>query len=706
MPRQSAYSVENNFKNGLITEATGLGFPESACTETWNCEFDLDGSVSRRLGFEFESGYVLKDINRNNFAINTYLWNNVGGTGDLSLVVQQTGSSIYFYEINEDDSFSSGAIVDTIVLNGISAPATEVEIYEAQYSNGNGLLVITHPLCHPILVTYDPVTKTVDGALIILKIRDFEGAQADPYAVSERPTSTYAALNVNHKYNLLNQGWLDAQLTAWDTAHTTMPSNADVMWRFRDTNDALDMSATAVDKVVSGNTPAPKGHFILSLFNQNRDAASGLTGVAATTTGKYAPSTSAFFAGRVFYSGINTAKFNSDIYFTKIIENDVADYSQCHQTNDPTSYELFDLLPSDGGVISIPEAGTIYKLFTVPGGLSVHAENGVWFVTGSTGIGFTANDYTVQKIANIPTLTQSSFVNVAGYPSWWNSEGIYIMIAQGNLPQIQSLTDAKIKTFFRDIPLNSKRFARGIYHYTDGHIRWIYRSTEAASITETYEFDRVLNFNVNTGAFYPWTISDSDVKVNSIIVSDLLSGNIQSLNVIDGSGNNVVDALGNQVIAFSNTGGTSVPFDKYLVSYRDGSSFKFTFASKINANYLDWFEYDLIERSYDSYFITGYKIRGHGIRKFQSNWVRVYSRTLEPVAYYFQGMWDYALSGNTGRWSSQQFVEHTDTNYSHSTKRLKVRGHGLVLQFKVHSVDQKPFDIVGWSCLETANALP
>jgi len=368
---------------------------------------------------------------------------------------------------------------------------------------------------------------------------------------------------------------------------------------------------------------------------------------------------------------------------------------------------LFNELPSDGGVISIPAAGTIYKLFTVPGGLAVFAERGVWFITGSSQIGFAANDYTVQQIANIPTLTAISFVNVAGYPCWWNEEGIYIMSASGGLPQIQSISFGKIDTFYKEIPLNSRRKARGIFHYVDGHIRWVYRSTDTTQIDQIYEYDRVLNYNIHTQAFYPWTITSSDVKVNSIVISELTSGNISINDVIDNSGNFVVDNSGNQVIAYSNTGAEDIPFDKYLVSYWDGSTHQFTFASKINTSYIDWFTYDLVERPYSSYFITGYKVRGGAIRKFQNNWVRIFSATDEPVSYYFQGIWDYAKTGSgTGRWSAKQRIEHTNTNYSTSSKRIKVRGHGLSLQFRIESTNNDPFFIAGWSTYETANAVP
>lgn len=143
------------------------------------------------------------------------------------------------------------------------------------------------------------------------------------------------------------------------------------------------------------------------------------------------------------------------------------------------------------------------------------------------------------------------------------------------------------------------------------------------------------------------------------------------------------------------------------MSYADGGSYEFTFADVSNPNHLDWFSYDDIGVDYTSYFITGFKIRGEGIRKFNNNWVRIFSRLETPVAYNFQAIWDYAVTGSgTGRWSSNQRVEHTDLNYSTVTRRLKVRGHGLAMQFRVSSVMGEAFDIIGWSAMQTANQGP
>jgi len=706
MPQKAAVLIENSFVNGLVTEATGLNFPDKAVTETYDCEFDIDGSVYRRTAIDLEEDFVTKTIDRTASVIKTYLWQNVAGNGDVTVAVVQIGNTLYFYETSGTGIFSTGAQSTTVTLTPVSgAPVSSTA--EAQFCDGNGYLIVTHPYCEPMRISYDIAAHTATATNIILKIRDFEGAVADPNAVDARPTSTLAALNTSHAYNLYNQGWTTANLTIWDTAQTTMPSNADVMWRFKDATDNFDASNASIARITSGNTPAPKGHFVLTLSNQDRNTASGLTGVTPTTTSFQRPSACAFFAGRVFYSGINYVGFNSNIYFTQIVER-VDQYGSTYQVNDPTAEDLFDLLPSDGGVIAIPEAGTIIKMFTIPGGLCVFAANGVWFITGSTGLGFTATDYAVIKIADINTISDSSFVNVGGFPAWWNSEGIYIMQGgQSSMPTVKSMTYDTIKTFYDGIPVVSKRYARGFFDKTDGHIRWLYKSEAASQLEEIYEYDRVLNFNIRTNAFYPWTISDSDVKVNAILSSELVTRPVDVNNVAKNNLTDlVIDSLGNQVITYSASGSNDQQFDKYLVSYPSGGSYKFTFANRTDGTYKDWESYDDFGVNYNSYLRSGTKMSGQALEKFQTNYINIYSRLDTPVKYNFQGMWDFANTGNTGRWSSSQQVTHTDTNYDNATRRLKVRGHGKALQFKLSSVLDEPFDIIGWSSLQSINAVP
>lgn len=701
---QTGFSVENNFVNGLITEASGLNFPVGAVTETYDCVFNIDGSVERRPGFDLEDAYITETVDRSNKAISTYTWRDVAGNGDLSLSVVQVGDTLYFYQISDAGNFSQGILGNQITMTGVSG-APSISTVEAQYSSGNGLLFVTHPYCDPFYVSYDTSSEEVSATTIAVNIRDFTGDLADTYDVDERPTATLAGVDVNHLYNLYNQGWNTANLTAWDTAQTTMPSNADVMWRFVDSSDDFDAGNDSIARVVLGNTPAPKGHFILDLFDQDRDTAAGTSGATSSGTGYFRPSSSAFFAGRLWFTGISATGFNSNIYFSQIV-SDANQYGNCYQYNDPTASDLFDILPSDGGVISIPDAGTIYKLQPIPGGLCVFSANGIWFITGSTGLGFTATDYTVQQISRTPVLNASSFVNVAGRPMWWSVDNIYT-ITQGNgtLPNVQPVTFNNIKSFYDEIPVTSKRFARGFYDSINSIVRWVYRESSSTQITSLYEFNRVLNYNVLTNAFYPWTISDSDVKVNAIVDVDLISRSVGVVDVVDSDTTPVVDGEGNQIIAFTSSGTDVIPFSKFLVSYPEDSSYELTFASCNNTNYVDWETYGSVD--YTSYFISGYRLLGTGGRRFQNNWVRLFSRVEEDISYYFQGIWDFANTGDgTGRWSTKQYVNHTDTNYSNASKRLKVRGRGLALQFKVTSKAGEPFHLIGWNAMQTVNTGP
>lgn len=718
MPRQAAISVENSFKGGLVTEASGLNFPENACTETENCVFSFDGSVQRRLGYDFEPGFTEKNINRADNVVCSYLWKNVTGDGGLTLLVVQVGISLYFYR-TDLPTLSDGALDTTLSLNSFRAAGSpSVATRECQFADGNGRLFVTHPYCDPVMVTYSRSGPTVSGERVTVKIRDFEGVD-DGLAIDTRPPgATVASLSNEHEYNLRNQGWTTFQLDEWENARLGqgiyeedkpdgygMPSNCDVSFLFNNLEDLFRPSTKRVRQANRGNSPAPKGHYILTVWDQDRSAVSHVNGVVGKDTDYQRPSTCAFFAGRIFWAGINYVDFNSKIYFSQIVERD-EQYGSCYQQNDGSSEEAFDLLPADGGVISIPEAGTIYKIVSITGAVAVFAANGVWMISGSTGIGFTAKDYTVTKLSSINTISATSFVDIGGYPAWWNAEGIYFLTTDGNNPKIDSLTDQRIKKYYNDIPLASKTKVRGFFNLVTGVVQWLYRSTEANEPEEDYEYDTILNFNLLTTAFYPWSIPTSAVKVHSIVVLDGGVGTLAFQDVVDSSNVTVTDDDGETVEAFFATNVKVGPSFKYLTSYASGASDLFTFAECRDVGYLDWQSYDTGTR-FVSYFISGYKLHGQAMRKFQSNYVRFFSRNEVPTKYRVQGIWDFANTpSGTGRWSSRQLIVHDNSRFDNMSKRLKIRGHGLALQFRAVSVEEEPFDLLGWSLFETGNQAP
>lgn len=710
MPRQAAASVQNSFVKGLITEATGLNFPENACTETFNCVFDERGRVRRRLGIDFEEDHETQVANRTLAVVNSYYWKAAAGNGDNALVVLQVGATLYFYFVG------SGALsedmVDTIDLNDfLVASAPSPATSECQFTSGNGFLFVSHPNTEPFYVTYDPDAQTVSGTQIELEIRDFEGLD-DGLEFEERPST----LSDEHNYNLYNQGWYADEvrndndnpvqvLTQWDSVRSDFPSNADIWWGFLQSDGQYD-PRPGETTYVPGNAPAPKGHFLLNPFYQDRSAVSGIGSFEVVTSGVYRPSTIAFFAGRVWYSGVSGQRYSNKIYFSQIVEGE-RQFGTCFQTNDPTSEERFDLLPTDGGVISIQDAGTIVKLWPIENSLLVFATNGVWGITGSEGIGFRANDYSVRKLSSIPALTATSFVDITGFPAWWNSEGIYIAASDsvtGSI-QINPLTDNTIRTFYEDIPANNKRLARGYFNTRTRVVHWIYRTSDYSDLTQAYEFDGVLNLNMLSSAFYPWTVDSSPVSINGIVVVEGTGSTTQLETVTDNALATVTNAALATVEAVTSTTISLSAVTKFVSSYPDAGSYRFTFAEESSTDYEDWSSYDGDGDDFTSYFVTGYMVHGDAQRKMQPNYIYLFNETNEEENQLdFRSQWNYSTSGDTGRWSSTQRLVFPESDYSYQFKRIKTRGHGLACQFNVTSVSGEPFRLIGWSTFETQNA--
>jgi len=290
MARKTATAIENNFIQGLITEKTALTFPENACFETENCIFNNKGNVTRREGIDVENTTYTLTSKTDTQSYKTYLWESVAGTGNVSLLVVQAGRYLYFYDQSTSTVVTDNKKSFFIDLES-RRPATSNLLpseYDCAFATGNGDLFVVNYACDPFFVSYSPSLDTITVSTITLQARDFDGYD-DGLTINQRPIESIATLKTNnpeHYYNLLNQGWHSADaLSQWDTALTSLPSNADQVALFRASDtDAFD--ATRVTAKSPGNSPAPKGHFILSVANPDRVAAAageGYTFSLATT---------------------------------------------------------------------------------------------------------------------------------------------------------------------------------------------------------------------------------------------------------------------------------------------------------------------------------------------------------------------------------------------------------------------------------------
>lgn len=762
MPSQVLTSVENNFTKGLITEFTGMNFPENAATECDNTEFTLIGDVLRRSGMDFEVNATPTVIDVSGNAVNTYKWNNVSGDGELQLVAAQVGGNIYFYQSSDAtvaDPLSNQKLVSTVPLSNytIVGGVFEQDV-PCEFADGNGYLFVFHKDIDPIYCEYSAGTITANP--ITVQIRDFIGVN-DGLNPDTRPST----LTNEHTYNLQNQGWAGtpswvaqsntaqgappflpvasgnctfsvaigiAGISVGQTVNLTVyqgakiasgtgtvvsyggsllvinispaipitfggqawvitqantgkigdwfgdmanyPSNADQWWKFKTTAEVFDPATTAANVTLNAGD-APKGYYVFSAFNIDRSSVSSVSGITPVTT-TARPTNGCWFQGRIWYTGVNARQVSSsntyayswaeNIYFSRIV-NSTKDFGKCYQENDPTSEDLFDLLSTDGGVITIQGCGVIYKLFPIANGLIVFAANGVWYITGSQGIGFSAVDYTITKLSETQSISTTSYVNVQGLPYFWNEEGIYqVTPSQVGGLQVNPITVGTILSFYNDIPLSAKKNARGAYHPIDYNIQWIYKDSEAVDTTDEFTFNKIMNYNVYNKAFYPYTI-------------DKTAGAVKSILYVTGPG------------------GLDTPDPVFKFFSAKGSNT--AFADLHDEGYVDWGSVD-----YSSYFITGYKLHGQALKKFQIPYIYVYTRNQDGgLWYYIQSIWDYATTGNSGRWSTKQKISVFDPNFSVKANRIRLRGRGLVLQLKFQSLTAKPFNFIGWSVFETQN---
>ena len=696
MTRGVNTSVENNFTRGLITEFTAMNYPENAVTETDNCVFSELGRVTRRLGLDWEVNHVQNAIT--NEATDTfaeYTWFSVANEGTSDFLVQQIGSNIHFFSPN-DGSLSAGKKSFTVDLTLYSATgATDgIERFPCRFTSGKGFLFVVHPLCDPISIKYDANTDTISVQTITIEVRDFEGVE-DQRDVDERPED----ITPTHKYNLFNQGWYFANGsgTVMDTYFSSTgkyPSNADIWWLFKDSNETFTPSLST--QYTLGNTPAPKGHYIYNAFDINRETKTGITGVPSASAQTNRPSSVVFFAGRVFYSGVNSRDYANNIYFTQIVERD-DQIGKCYQINDPTSETVFDLLDTDGGVIIVPQLEQIIDLRVVGDALIVMGTNGIVSIRGSDNGPFRATNYTIDLISNIGATFTSSILQIENNLVWFNHDAIYQLSRDqiGISFEVGNISKETIQQEVDSISGLNKKYIKGVYNKRDRIATWIYSD----KLTEQHNnYNKILNFNAVSKAFYTQTISASgNISVRGVF--SLKGGSYNTIleDVTDNNGTTLEDLAGNDVQVETQ----QFIANTEVVKFTTTDSNNVTFSDLNDTRFVDWYKADSTGVQYKSEFVSGYRVRGELLRDFNSTPISIAMDSVTGSSVVLRPVWDY---GNRTGMGQQIYTDNLKTEYV--IKKVRLRGMGKSLQLKFTSFGNNPFSIVGWSTFETGGTIP
>jgi hypothetical protein len=719
----------SSFVAGLITEAGPLTFPENASFDELNCILFRQGNRRRRLGVDFENGYSLSVASQTlatvrDKALGTHVWTSVAGNGARNFLIIQIDTVLHYYDLSTEPLSSGKKSFTTNLATYTASGATDIGAVPISVTAGKGLVFISSQKIEPFSVEYNPTGDSITETQINIQIRDFEGLDESPALTNDEEPAT---LSTSHNYNLKNQGWsspgegIADPTTTYFTDKSKYPPNSKQWWVAKNADDTF--TSDLLSKFESGNTKAPRGHFKLNPFYQDRSAVSGVAGIPVVNEDNR-PEFIDFYAGRVWYFGIESSNINGHVYFSQVLtETDKA--GLCHQESDPTTEDLSELIENDGGVIVIPEIGTIRGSLVISDSLVIFASNGVWQISGASQDGFKATDFQVKKVTPVGCTSSGSVIDVEGAPFWWSDTGIYTLGSDqvSGMLKAQSMSQNTIETFYQEqIPALSKTYTRSVYDPATKRVYWFYNTVAPSNDEYKWRYNAALIFDFSIGAFYPWKISDL-ANESPFIINFF---NTQSVNassrterVADAAGDTLI-ASGGDVVVDVNTIAGSNTFLKWFVMVPDGAgAFNYTFATFNNGDFVDWETKDGTGITYDSYLETGYELFGDIEKDKQSVYTTFFFQKSEtataggalvnPSSCFVRAKWDWTDSSEAGKWSIRRQIYSlkrlfdsgilTDEKPGQTViiAREKVRGRGKALQYRFESEDGKDFNLLGWN---------
>ena len=710
----------NTFIKGLITEAGELTFPQDASIDESNCLLDRDGTRRRRLAVELETNNVNSTFTLNNtFVFTTGRWKNAAGVAGLDFLVVQDGTTLRFYNTSSEP-YSGNQESFSVDLNSFNfAGSVGPGLAKVQMDTVNGSLVVTSEAIEPFYIEYDADANTISTTQISPRVRDFEWlGDTTSY------TTGNDAAGLNRKYDTANSGWSGDKgapaLTAYLAANgDKYPPLTHPWYSGKDTSG--NFSVAEWEKVFTGSTLTGNGSFILDFFSKNRSAASGIAGITTENENSRFKAV-ASFSGRIFYAGLTGSKGTGKILFSKYLDN-ITESDRCYQQNDPTSEEISDLLDTDGGVISIPEASNILKLHVFGSSIFVFAENGVWQIVGVDGV-FKATEYSISQVSQIGLNNAQSFVSVEGVPMWWSKHGIHTLSFDqvSGRAQEQNLSIGTIQTFFEAIDGNARQQCLAVYDETNKRIHWFYPNNNESVVSKK---NKVLTLDITLQAFYPWTITDSASNPDYILGAEYFPGfgsDFTTNDVITLTGDDVITSGGDDVVVSTLTELSQADANIVLMVY-DGATGKLTMGLFSGTNFLDWGDVN-----YSSYAEAGYDFMGDLILKKNAPYVQVYLRPTEtgfsgsdelgytPVresSLLVSSFWDFRTNTSSSPQQAYRLKYTPVVNESSLgtwdypekvvTTRLKMRGHGRSMRLRFESEQGKDFVLLGFGILNAVN---
>jgi len=791
MTRQAAAKVYANFTGGLATEAPTLSFPENSATDLSNVDINEDGSIQTRNGLQYtgatEVAFPTLSTTFAETATQVLSWDSVNGDESLNIAVVQIGDRLEFYYVVDEQIIGSLA-ADPITISApsrtlVGSTTADRQSSKVQAVSGKGWLFVSGPYCDPFVLTFtgDGVNKgSVSRTSLVLKIRDFsifeEGLSTTLPSLgtftldgSERQTEMSGA----HFYNLANQGWpsevngsgfytevtstvmddqnpngnaLQQLAAAW-TLHRVnfYPTIAHVYHAYQngggsDIDRQVAYQPFLLQNDYTGNSPSPRGKIILEAFYKERKAV-GYCSIPDTFGSAYAnfrtyneiersntrPTSVAYYAGRIWYAGLESSAFANNVYFSQILTDRIETAEKCYQEADPTAEVINELVDTDGGVIGLEGVGKILKITTVGVGLLVIADNGSWIIAGDgEQTSFKATSFTVRKITNRGCLNVDSIVTAKDSIFYWsNSSAIVISQDEAGFLVATDVTTQKIKTLYGEIVSNSRDACFSVYDEGADRVLWFYRKDLPDTLQQTTftpkSFNKVLVLDLGLNAFYKYdlTLSPQDLPVSAISV-ETVGSLVVAEGVYDGG---VIVTDSGEDVEVSTT-----------ITNTDRSSIKILTLSSVNpftsvykvSGFIESADYEDFGNPIDSFVETGFDALSDVLNKTKmAPIVQTHLRRTEqvvdidtdtgqlavvnPSSCFMSYGWDWKTN-----LSNPIDIYRLNKNYTPATAgesfdygqdvistRNRIRGRGTSLGLKFNATAGMGFHLLGYSVLYT-----
>ncbi len=750
MPKNPVKAEVNNFIGGLITEASELAFPPNASPDIENYEHNRDGSISRRLGMDFEPTFqFLTPLPSDDWIGGpppvTFKWMNAAGISGLSLLVVQINNSLTFFNIDKE-YLSSDGLLGSVSLSELPSGV------RYGLASVDGKLVVVAGVEKIAIITYDD--GVFNSSYVVLRTRDLWGIENSDerdeygYEYENDPLfrTTYAP--ATHIYNLMNQSWgsprtigtgktLTDPIIKYASALARYPSNSEQVWvglQYKpdtDGNPTEGYYPKMSSDLYGTSSYAAKGYFIIDVINRGASRLKAIEdnyernpGVVQRPVAAVLPDYTnggatclAEFAGRVFYGGFTGATISGDqrspnlsnyIFFTQLVRS-TGDIYKCYQLGDPTSRDESDIVETDGGFIRLSGVESVVGMVPLGNSLVVICSNGVWTITGGSDYGFSATNYRVDKTSSYGSTSAASIVEERGRVFFWGEDGIYA-VSKDQLGEslVENISRGVIDTFYKEIPVGARQSAIGVHDVFSGKIRWLYEDTDGSAVE--------LILDTQLKCFYPFRIQypNSDLKIIGMFATPPFnqSPNIDSVL----SESNPVLSGGLSVVVPDSVFSNTLISVKYLIRYQNTFSFCY-------------YRSDLF-RDFESLDGTGVDAKARGVTgsitandtsiKKQVQFLTMhFKQTAREIgssglitnetSCLSQTKWEWATSADSKKWSALRQVfrnpkPNSVLNYDVITTRSMIRGQGRSFALYFETEPEKDCHIIGWNLAIDGNS--